>query len=179
MTTRTVLISGYKHSDLGIFSDKDPRIPVIKAAIRRDCIHLLENGTKWFVFTGNLGFEYWTLEVLGELKSQGYSFQTACIFCFENHGESWNEGNQTKLAQFKSCDFIKYAFKKYENPGQFKEYNRFLLENTDGVYLFYDNENETNLKYLYHQILTQVEYTVKSLNFDDLNELAENFRENE
>ena len=65
------------------------------------------------------------------------------------------------------------------HPGQFKDYNRFLLENTDAAYLFYDNENETNLKYLYNLILTQVGYTVKSLNFDDLNDIAENFVKNE
>ena len=54
-----------------------------------------------------------------------------------------------------------------------------MLENTDAAYLFYDNEIETNLKYLYNLILTQVGYTVKSLNFDDLNDIAENFVKNE
>ena len=175
----SVLIAGYRHTDLGIFSDKDPSISIIKEAIRRDCIRLIEEGVEWFVFTGNLGFEYWALEVLEELKTEAYEFQTATIFPFANHGEHWNEANQIKLAKFKSTDFVKYAFPHYQNPGQFKDYNHFLLENTDGVYLFYDNENETNLKYLYNLILIQVGYTVKSLNFDDLNEIAENFIKNE
>ena len=65
----SVLIAGYRHTDLGIFSDKDPRISIIKEAIRRDCIRLIEEGVEWFVFTGNLGFEYWALEVLEELKT--------------------------------------------------------------------------------------------------------------
>lgn len=179
MTIKTVLISGYKHTDLGIFSDKDPRIPIIKEAIRQDCIKMIEEGTEWFIFTGSLGFEFWALEVLEDLKKEGYGFQTAVIFPFANHGENWNENNQTKLATFKSCDFVKYAFPQYENPGQFKDYNLFVLENTDGAYLFYDSENETNLKYLYNLILIQVGYTVKSLNFDDLNQIAENFIKNE
>ena len=175
MTIETVLVSGYKHTDLGIFSDKDPRIPIIKAAIRRDCIRFLEEGVKWFVLTGNLGFEYWVLEVLMDMRTEGYDLQLATIFPFANHGEQWNEANQAKLALFKSSDFVKYAYPHYQHPGQFKDYNRFLLENTDAAYLFYDNENETNLKYLYNLILTQVGYTVKRLNFDDLNDMAENF----
>lgn len=179
MTIETILITGYKHTDLGIFSDKDPRIPIIKAAIRRDCIRFVEEGVKWFVFTGNLGFEYWALEVLQELRAESYDYQIATIFPFANYGENWNEANQAKLAQFKSTDFVKYAYPYYEHPGQLKDYNRFLLENTDGAYIFYDSENETNLKHLYNLILTQVGYTIKGLNFDDLNDIAENFIKNE
>ena len=53
MHTNTLLVSGYKHTDLGIFKQKDPRLPIIKAAIRNDLLHFLEEGVKWFVFTGN------------------------------------------------------------------------------------------------------------------------------
>ena len=113
MTIETVLISGYRHTDLGIFSEKDPRIPIIKAAIRRDCIRFMEEGVKWFVLTGNLGFEYWALEVLMELREEGFDLQIATIFPFANHGEQWNEANQAKLALFKSTDFVKYAYPHY------------------------------------------------------------------
>ncbi len=33
---KSVLITGYRHTELGIFSDKDPRVPIIKKAIERD-----------------------------------------------------------------------------------------------------------------------------------------------
>ena len=141
----SVLVVGYKAFDLGIFGDKDQRLKIIKAAIRRDLIYLLENGMKWLVFTGNLGFEVWVLEVAKELQEE-YNFQLATIFIFENQGENWNEVNQEKLANFKNVDFIKYAYPSYENPSQFRTYNQFLLESTDGAYLFYDEENETKLK---------------------------------
>ncbi|MBY5035401.1 DUF1273 domain-containing protein [Streptococcus gallolyticus] len=176
---KTVLVSGYRHTDLGIFSDKDKRLPVIKKAIREDLIRLMEDGAEWFIFTGNLGFESWTLEVLKDLRQEGYTCQLATIFCFENHGENWNEGNQIKLAAFKSVDFTKSAFPSYQNPGQFRDYNRFLLDNTDGAYLFYDNENETNLKYLVHEMVKKEGYTRKTLTFDRLNEVAEKIEENE
>ena len=149
---------------------------IIKAAIRRDLIYLLENGMKWLVFTGNLGFEVWVLEVAKELQEE-YNFQLATIFIFENQGENWNEVNQEKLANFKNVDFIKYAYPSYENPSQFRTYNQFLLESTDGAYLFYDEENETKLKYLYQMMKENEQYHIKNLTFDDLNEMAENFSE--
>ncbi|OFU70265.1 hypothetical protein HMPREF3108_07340 [Streptococcus sp. HMSC10A01] len=172
----SVLVVGYKAFDLGIFGDKDQRLKIIKAAIRRDLIYLLENGMKWLVFTGNLGFEVWVLEVAKELQEE-YNFQLATIFIFENQGENWNEVNQEKLANFKNVDFIKYAYPSYENPSQFRTYNQFLLESTDGAYLFYDEENETKLKYLYRMMEENEQYHIKKLTFDDLNELAENFSE--
>ena len=172
----SVLVVGYKAFDLGIFGDKDQRLKIIKAAIRRDLIYLLENGMKWLVFTGNLGFEVWVLEVDKELQEE-YNFQLATIFIFENQGENWNEVNQEKLANFKNVDFIKYAYPSYENPSQFRTYNQFLLESTDGAYLFYDEENETKLKYLYRMMKENEQYHIKKLTFDDLNELAENFSE--
>ena len=172
----SVLVVGYKAFDLGIFGDKDQRLKIIKAAIRRDLIYLLENGMKWLVFTGNLGFEVWVLEVAKELQEK-YNFQLATIFIFENQGENWNEVNQEKLANFKNVDFIKYAYPSYENPSQFRTYNQFLLESTDGAYLFYDEENETKLKYLYRMMKENEQYHIKKLTFDDLNEMAENFSE--
>ena len=172
----SVLVVGYKAFDLGIFGDKDQRLKIIKAAIRRDLIYLLENGMKWLVFTGNLGFEVWVLEVAKELQEE-YNFQLATIFIFENQGENWNEANQEKLANFKNVDFIKYAYPSYENPSQFRTYNQFLLESTDGAYIFYDEENETKLKYLYRMMKENKQYHIKKLTFDDLNEMAENFSE--
>lgn len=172
----SVLVVGYKAFDLGIFGDKDQRLKIIKAAIRRDLIYLLENGMKWLVFTGNLGFEAWVLEVAKELQEE-YNFQLATIFIFENQGKNWNEVNQEKLANFKNVDFIKYAYPSYENPSQFRTYNQFLLESTDGAYIFYDEENETKLKYLYQMMKENKQYHIKKLTFDDLNEMAENFSE--
>ena len=38
----TILVTGYKNFELGIFQDKDPKITIIKKAIKRDFIHFLE-----------------------------------------------------------------------------------------------------------------------------------------
>ena len=172
----TALIMGYSNFDLGLFSDKDPRLKLIKKAIRRDLEAMAEDGVTWLVFTGTLGFEYWVLEVAQEMKTE-YGFQLATIFAFETHGENWNEGNQMKLSQFKQVNFVKYAYPKYEHMGQLRDYQRFLLENTDLAYFFYDPENETKLKFIDNLMKNQEGYRIKRLTFEDLNELVENFSE--
>ncbi len=68
----SVLIVGYRNFDLGIFNDKDPRIKIIKKAIQRDLTRLLEEGAEWLIFTGNLGFEVWALEVAKKLQQDRF-----------------------------------------------------------------------------------------------------------
>lgn len=173
----TILVVGYKNFEVGIFSKQDPRLTIIKKAIERDLKRLFEEGVQWLIFTGNLGFEAWVLEVAIDLKKD-YDFKMATIFLFENVGENWNEANRELLARFKQVDFVKYAYPHYTNPGQLKEYNQFLVDNADGSYIFYDPENETNLNYLYKMMAEKDPFYVKRLSFDDLNDLAENFYEN-
>ena len=173
----TALILGYSSFDLGLFNEKDVRLKIIKKAIRRDLEKMADEGLKWLVFTGTLGFEYWVLEVARDMKDD-FGFQLATIFDFETHGENWNEGNQVKLSEFKQVDFVKYAYSNYEHKGQLRDYQLFLLENTDGAYLFYDEENETKLKIFYELMKKKDNYIAKRLTFKELNEVAENFSEN-
>ena len=173
----TALVLGYSAFDLGVFNEKDIRLKIIKKAIRRDLERLAEEGLQWLVFTGSLGFEHWVLEVAKEMKDD-YGFQLATIFDFETHGSNWNETNQIKLSDFKQVDFIKYAYPTYEHKGQLRDYQIFLLENTDGAYLFYDEENETKLKFFYELMKKKDNYMTKRLTFEDLNEMSENFSEN-
>ena len=168
-----VLISGYKSFELGIFADSDPMLAIIKRAIRKDLIHFLDEGTDWFIFMGNLGFEYWALEVAKDLKEEGYEFSMATLFPFENHGSNWNEANQEKLQAFKNVDFIKFSYPHYDNPSQFTNHNRFAISNTDEAYLFYDEELETNLKYLLELMKNEANYPITYLTFDRLNEIAQ------
>ena len=173
----TALILGYSSFDLGLFNEKDVRLKIIKKAIRRDLEKMVDEGLKWLVFTGTLGFEYWVLEVARDMKDD-FGFQLATIFDFETHGENWNEGNQVKLSEFKQVDFVKYAYPNYEHKGQLRDYQLFLLENTDGAYLLYDEENETKLKIFYELMKKKDSYITKRLTFEELNEVAENFSEN-
>lgn len=179
MSMKSLLVTGYRHTDLGIFSDKDIRVKIIKQAVRKDLCRLLDEGVEWFLFTGQLGFEWWCLEVLKDLRQEGYVFKLATIFAFEDHGQEWSEANQVKLSQFKQMEFVKYAYHHYQHPGQLRSYQKFLLDNSDGIYLFYDAEHETRLKYLYQEVVEKEGYYRKTLTFDRLNEVAENFSNSE
>ena len=52
----SLLVTGYKSFELGIFKDKDPKVTIIKKAIKRDFKRFLDDGVDWMIFTGNLGF---------------------------------------------------------------------------------------------------------------------------
>lgn len=167
-----ILVTGYKDFELGIFQNKDKRIDIIKKAIRHHFINYLEDDVDWLIFTGNLGFEYWALQVAKELQKD-YDFKIATLFMLETHGNNWNENNQRKLLDFKQVDFVKYVFQTYENASQFKQYNRFLVDNTEKAYLFYDSEKETNLNYLLQEMKQKKDYVIDYLTFDYLNELLD------
>lgn len=166
----SLLVTGYKSFELGVFKDKDPKVTIIKKAIERDLIRFIEDGVEWLIFTGNLGFEYWALEVAKDLQAD-YPIKLATLFSFETHGQNWNEANQEKLRAFKDVDFVKYSFPAYQSPAQFRQFNQFLIDNTDQAYLFYEPENETNLKYTYEMMLEASDYPLSRLTFDDLNEI--------
>lgn len=74
-------------------------------------------------------------------------------------------------------DFVKYAYQTYENPSQFRQYNDFLLENTEGALVFYDEENETKLKYMVERMKQMAEYQLEILDFETLQETFEDMNE--
>lgn len=169
---KTLLISGYSAFDVGIFDEKDVKLTVLKQAIRKNLENFAADGLEWLIFGGNLGFEYWVLQVAQEMKAD-YAFKFATIFPFKTHGQNWNESNQTKLALFKTVDFVQYAFDAYQNPSQFREYNDFLTNNADGAFVFYDEENETKLKYLVDKLKQTDDFSLHLLRFDALQDIAD------
>ena len=66
----SLLITGYKAFELGILTAKDPRLPIIKEAIRRDLVRFFGRGSQVVDFYRELGFEAWVLEVAQELKKR-------------------------------------------------------------------------------------------------------------
>ena len=76
----TILVAGYKSFDVGVFSNKDPRLTIIKKAIERDLRRLFEEGVKWLVFSGNLGFEAWVLAMYMALSSFFVNKLLSCYF---------------------------------------------------------------------------------------------------
>jgi uncharacterized phage-like protein YoqJ len=170
---KTLLVTGYTSFELGIFRENDPKIAVIKRAIHDKLESYLDNGLEWLIFTGALGFEFWTLDVAKTLKKDYPDLQLALIACFADTGSRYNEANQMKLAQFHALDFVKFIYPTYENPQQLRAYNDFLIDNTDGALVFYDAENETKLHWLIDKMRETPDYALKQLDFEALQEVAD------
>ncbi|HIY58835.1 MAG TPA: DUF1273 family protein, partial [Candidatus Tetragenococcus pullicola] len=54
-TLKTLFISGYRTSELGVFTEKDPKIQIIKKVIKMSLKTYLEEGLEWVIIGGNLG----------------------------------------------------------------------------------------------------------------------------
>jgi uncharacterized phage-like protein YoqJ len=80
---------------------------------------------------------------------------------------------------FKQVDFVKYSFPSYENPSQFRAHTAFVIDNTDGALVLYDNENETKLHYLIDSMRETPNYALDLIDFEDLQEIAEDFNQEE
>ncbi|WP_410798159.1 DUF1273 domain-containing protein [Lysinibacillus telephonicus] len=147
---KTIYVSGYRPHELGIFNDKHPGIPIIKKAIENELRVLLDNGLEWVVISGQPGVETWTAEVIIELKNEYPNLKYSVITPFLEQEKNWNEQKQQKFHFIiGKADFVTSVTKRpYEAPWQFIEKDKFIISNTDGLLLVYDEENEASPKYV-------------------------------
>ncbi|WP_088007329.1 SLOG family protein [Indiicoccus explosivorum] len=177
MLTR-LMISGYKQHELGIFSDSHPGIAVIKKTLRRRLEPLIEQGLEWVILSGQLGVETWAAEEVLDLQETYPELKYAVITPFLGQEQNWNEAKQEKYEEIiGNADYhVSLTNRPYEAPWQFVEKNRFLLRNTDGLLLVYDDEKEGSPKFLKQEAERYAEKTDYELLFitaDDLRETEE------
>jgi len=175
---KRVLITGYKATELGIFSLKHPGIEIIKKALRKQLIALLDEGLEWAIVSGQWGVELWAAEVVLELRASYKQLNLAVITPFLEQDENWKE---EKKALYRSvignANYVNSVTNtKYDGPWQFKEKDRFLLRNSDGLILLYDEENDGSPKYikaLATKWAASKDYPIKLINAYDLQSIAE------
>lgn len=177
-------ITGFRQHELGVFKEKDPKVEVIKFALKKILIHELENGLNWLIVGGQSGIETWAIEVALELQPDYDEFQIALMTPFTDFGSNWKEERQTKLTDLKArVDFTQsISQNKYTDPNQLKQYQRFMLEHTDKAVIFYDDIAENaSVRYdvwaakRYQEI---VDYPVRLIDFDRLQDYANEYQEN-
>ncbi|WP_127585462.1 DUF1273 domain-containing protein [Paenibacillus koleovorans] len=176
-----VLVTGYRANELGIFSMKHPGIPIIRKAIRRQLLVLLEEGLEWVVVSGQWGVELWAAEVALELKTEYPQLQLAVITPFLEQDEKWSEEKRGVYGSvLQRADFVSSVTKtKYDGTWQFAEKDKFLLRNTDGLLLVYDEENEGSPRFIRRQAMQLAEkgsYRIVTINAYDLQNVAEEER---
>ncbi|WNR43299.1 DUF1273 domain-containing protein [Paenibacillus roseipurpureus] len=176
---KRILITGYKASELGIFSMKHPGIAIIKKAIQKRLTPLLEEGLEWVVVSGQWGVELWAAEAVLELREKLYpDLKLAVITPFLEQEEKWSDDKKSSYASvIQRANYVNSVTKtKYEGPWQFKERDKFVLRNSDGILLVYDEETEGSPKFMKlqaDQLVARHAYTVITINALDLQNVSE------
>lgn len=171
-------ISGYRTYELGVFNEKDPKIPYIKKAMKNEIIQFIESGVEWILTSGQLGVEQWAVEVVEELKADYPEIKQAIIFPFEEFGSNWKEDKKMKLFELEQlADFIECtSHQSYKDPSQLKNHQQFMLDHTDAALLVYDREHEGKTKFVYQEIEKKQEketYECRIIDFDQLQQVIE------
>ncbi|WP_214849358.1 DUF1273 domain-containing protein [Exiguobacterium sp. s193] len=171
---KVVAITGYKPTELGIFDQKHPGIPVIKAAYRERLIRLIEDmGTTWFITNATPGCELWACEVILELKDDYPDIQLGILLPFLEQEAKWKEPVQAQyLAVLDQADFVDAISQKpYENPSQLRNKTEFMIEKSQGLLSIFDEEHGGSAKYLVERAKIEMErsdYQVFLITQDDL-----------
>ena len=175
-------VTGYRRYELNVFGDKDPKITVIKYALRNYFKSLLEEDQLDWIITGaNLGIEQWAAEVGLEL-GQKFPVRTSIMIPYEKFADRWNENNQSKFLNLKErVDFFASTSNlPYQNSVQLRNYQNFMVRHTDRALMIYDPEHPGKPKYDYNLIQEYQEtkeYPLDLIDFYDLQDAAEEYQE--
>jgi uncharacterized phage-like protein YoqJ len=175
---KILAITGYKPYELGIFHPQHQAIPFIKKAIEKRLIPFIEEGLEWVIISGQLGVELWAAEVVFELQNVYQHLQLAVLTPFLNQEENWSEENKEYYEFILSqADFVDSITKrKYENPGQLRLKNQFIVEKSDGLLIVYDDEKEGSPKYMLDiakKKASREKYDIFPITFYDLQAIIE------
>lgn len=179
LVLKVIAVSGYRSHELGIFSNKHEAVPYIQGVLKRRLIALIEEGLEWVVIGGQLGVELWTGEVVNELKDEFPNLKLAVLTPFQNQDDRWKEATQEYYQSvLANADFVESVSKRpYENPGQLQAHNQFIIEKTDGLLLFYDQDQQGSPEFYLKTALKYQEagneYPILSISFFDVNDYIE------
>ena len=181
---KSIYVTGYRPHELGIFNDQHPGVAVIKKALYDQLSNLCDEGLEWVVVSGQLGVEYWATVIVRELKQQYPDLKYSVITPFLEQEKNWNDNNKAAFMEMMNfADFTTSVTKRpYEAPWQFIEKDKFIINNTDGALLVYDEDNEGSPKYvlqLIEKYQENHEYELYKINAYDLQIIAEEIQRNE
>ncbi|GGE56680.1 DUF1273 domain-containing protein [Priestia taiwanensis] len=175
---KVVVITGYKPSELGVFSEKNPAVTYIKQAIRKRLVPLVEAGLEWVIISGQLGVELWAAQVVVDIQLEHPHLQLGLFTPFLEQEENWNEHNKMMYEEVLiHADHVDSITKrKYENPMQFRLKNSFLVDKSDGMIIMYDSEHEASPKYILAEAMKKkerAEYEIMTITFADIQDIVE------
>lgn len=142
----------------------------------------IESGLEWVIITGQLGTELWAGQAVLDLKKEYPSLQLGVLLAHAGFADNWNENNRSVFDHVTAgADYVNYtSSQEYQNPGQLKGNQEFVLKKTDGSLLFYDSDHEGKPKYLLDMIAAyhkHHKYALETISFDEIQEFVTEYEE--
>ncbi|WNB93958.1 DUF1273 domain-containing protein [Bacillus sp. NEB1478] len=155
----TLLVSGYKAHELGIFSESHEGVYYIKKALQQRIRTLIDEGLEWVIISGQPGVELWAAEVVFDLQAEFPDLKLAVLTPFLDQETRWKENVQEKYQEILlNADFVDSVSRKpYENPQQLRVKNQFLVQKSDAILLLYDEEKDGSPKYYLQAAMSKQE----------------------
>lgn len=177
---KNLLVTGYAAHELGIFDQKHQALKYIRKACLKKLIPLIEDGVEWIITPGQYGFDLWTAELAIKLREKQYPhLNVSVLHAFANQDANWNEQKQQYWNKIKSkLDHFDVVSKQdYAGPWQFQARDQILLNKTDGLLLFYDEEAaDSKSKYMKEKALKKSstdDYAIITIFADDIQSAIE------
>ncbi|RSL33292.1 DUF1273 domain-containing protein [Salibacterium salarium] len=175
---KVLAVTGYKPQELGIFDPNAKEITYIKMTLKSKLSGFLQNGLEWVVISGQPGVEQWTAEVVIELKNEWPQVQLAILPPFLHQDNIWPDHAKERYQNIiNGADYCEAISKKeYDNPGQLRAKNDFIVMKTDALLLLYTEEQEGTPKYYLEAAerrASQQNYPIYRITPDDLQETVE------
>ncbi|MCO4095454.1 DUF1273 domain-containing protein [Macrococcoides canis] len=176
---KSIYVTGYKPYELNIFNNKQPEVRYIKLYFQQKLKEYIEDGLEWVIIEGQLGVELWAAEVVIRLKKM-YDVKLSIITPFLEHHSKWNEENQLYYKQICArADFITSAHNDvYRGGFQFRNTDQFVLDNTEGTILFYDDEYEASPKFFKQTLIdfaAENQYNIDVVTMEDLSDFVNEY----
>ena len=168
--------------ELGIFSRKHPGIEIIKRALETRMQNLIEEGTEWFVTSGSSGVEIWASEVVLSLKEQYPHVKLSILTPFLEQESRWpDDAKEQYYHVLNHADHVaSITNRPYESPRQLRLKNDFIIKNTDGLLVVYDEESKGSPEYYIQSAKLKQkheDYPIITINRYDLEAIEMDMRE--
>ncbi|MBN9653034.1 DUF1273 domain-containing protein [Halobacillus sp. GSS1] len=177
---KTIVVTGYKPMEMGIFKNNDPKVDFVKETIKKRLLSYIEEGLQWVLVSGQMGVELWTAEVVLDLKEE-YEVKLGVLPPFENQEERWPEDLKLVYEEITMiADFYQPIYNKgYEGPYQFRAKDQFLIDHSEGCLVLFDEDTEGSPQYflrLAKKAQDQGSYEIVYITPLDLEETVEELR---
>jgi uncharacterized phage-like protein YoqJ len=176
---KTLLVTGYRAHELGIFDQKHKGIIYIKKAIEARLIPLIEEGLEWVITAGQYGIDLWACEVVIGLKKRYPHLKLSIIAAYLHPEEKWKEEKQNYYRNILQGVnyYASVSNQPYSGVWQLTARDELLLRKSDGILLFYDEDaGEASPKYIKQRALRRRDedgYRYFSITSEDVQSVAD------